>query len=343
MHSRLPQIWIGLAGALLFLTLALARAPLAAVAAIMAHSDPIWLGEALGAYVVALSLRARRWQLILRSVAALRCSTVARALLVGCGMNTIMPARLGELFRAEFCTRTTGLPRASVLTSIVVERLFDGLAVVACLASGLVFCSGRGRPAAALADAAVAGAVLFGGVLILVFLIGRLPSAALEARWPCLSAPLAAVRRGAAVLHDRRGLQTALLTVIVYVPEALSVWLVVKAAGFTLAFADTLALVGAASLVSLLPSGPAFLGPLQFAYALAVEFAGGEAATGIAAATLAQLCILLPVAIAAAGVLLGQSGNALFARFAGTAPSRTLEHPLRPVPVIRPVVARIDE
>jgi len=61
------------------------------------------------------------------------------------------------------------------------------------------------------------------------------------------------------------------------------------------------------------PSGPAFLGTLQLAYALAVEFAGGTRALGITAATLAQLCLLLPLALIAAGILAHGSGSALFA------------------------------
>ena len=89
-------------------------------------------------------------------------------------------------------------------------------------------------------------------------------------------------------------------------------WFLVKAVGLTLRFSDTLVLLGAASLSTLVPSGPAFLGTLQFAYALAVEFAGGARALGIAAATLAQLCLLLPLALIAAGILVHRSGNALY-------------------------------
>ena len=85
----------------------------------------------------------------------------------------------------------------------------------------------------------------------------------------------------------------------------------------TLGFSDTLVLLGAASLSTLVPSGPAFLGTLQLAYALAVEFAGGARALGIAAATLAQLCLLLPLALIAAGILVHGSGNALHSILAG--------------------------
>src|SRR6516164_7655575 len=166
MNSRLLQFSIGLACAVFFLTLALCRAPLSAVGAILARTEPLWLGAAFCAYAACLALRARRWQTILRSVAAVPYPIVARVLIVGCGFNTIMPARLGELFRVELFKRSYGLPRVPVLTSIVVERLFDGLAVVGCLALGLVLAVRAGRPAAVLIDAAVAGGLLFGGVLI---------------------------------------------------------------------------------------------------------------------------------------------------------------------------------
>ena len=71
-----------------------------------------------------------------------------------------------------------------------------------------------------------------------------------------------------------------------------------------------LVLVGLVSLSTLVPSGPAFLGTLQFAYMLAIGFAGGPHAVGIAAATLAQLCLLLPVALIATGILTLRVGEA---------------------------------
>ena len=90
-----------------------------------------------------------------------------------------------------------------------------------------------------------------------------------------------------------------------------------KAVGRTLGFADLLILVGLASLSTLVPSGPAFLGTLQFAYALAIQFADGPRAMGIAAATLAQLCLLLPVALIATGLLTHGSGKLFLALLKG--------------------------
>ena len=96
-------------------------------------------------YAAGLSLRAWRWQIILRPLAAVPYSDVARALLVGYGLNAILPLRLGELFRAEFLKTSGGLDRVWALTSIIIERLFDGVMVVACLALGLLLGPRRDR------------------------------------------------------------------------------------------------------------------------------------------------------------------------------------------------------
>ena len=68
------------------------------------------------------------------------------------------------------------------------------------------------------------------------------------------------------------------MSFVVYLPEVLSIWLAVKAVGVTLGLGNLLVLTGAASLATLLPAGPAFLGTLQLAYALTMQFIGEPAA-----------------------------------------------------------------
>src|SRR4051812_46593646 len=138
MKYRHIQIVVGLGSAFVFLALALYRVPLADVRAALVSANPLWLAATILVYAINLSLRSWRWQIILRAVEPLPYLTVLRALVVGYGMNVVMPVRLGELFRAEFCKKDFGLPRSWALTSIVIERLFDGLTVVACLGIGLL-------------------------------------------------------------------------------------------------------------------------------------------------------------------------------------------------------------
>jgi glycosyltransferase 2 family protein len=261
-------------------------------------------------------LRARRWQLILRPVAALPYPAVARALVVGYGLNTIMPARLGEFFRAEFLNMHLGLSRVGALTSIVVERLFDGLTVVACLGVGLLLVAAARHNAAALIDVLITGGALFGTVLLVALCLTTQMASGVLARFSRWSAPLTIVRQGFHILRTRRTAAIAAMTLLICVPDTVALWLTVKAVGLGLGCGDTLVLFGAAGLSMLLPSGPAFLGTLQFAYALGIEFAGGPRAVGIAAAILVQLCLLLPVAVVAVGILAHGSARVLHAALA---------------------------
>src|ERR1700732_2924085 len=162
MKVRLIQLVIGLACTVLFLAIAFYRVQLGAVSAALAGGHPVWVAAAMLIYAANLAIRAWRWQIILRPVAAIPYPIVARALPVGYGLNTIMPARLGELFRAEFFKKSFGLSRVWALTSIVIERLFDGLTVVTCLGIGLFLSATTSQSTDIVIDVLATGGILFG-------------------------------------------------------------------------------------------------------------------------------------------------------------------------------------
>jgi glycosyltransferase 2 family protein len=124
-------------------------------------------------------------------------------------------------------------------------------------------------------------------------------------------------------LRSRQTATVTALTLIIYLQDALALWCVVKSVGLGLGFADALVLLGVASLSTIVPSGPAFIGTLQFAYALAIESAGAPPAIGVAAATIVQLCILLPTALVAVAILIHRSGGALSGVLAKREPKLT--------------------
>ena len=56
-------------------------------------------------YWMSIAMRVARWRLILSGSAQLRYGQVAQALIVGYSVNNLLPARLGELFRADYLWR----------------------------------------------------------------------------------------------------------------------------------------------------------------------------------------------------------------------------------------------
>jgi len=195
-NVRLLQIAAGLGCTLFFLALALYRVQLGAVGAALASADPLWIGAAMLIYAGNLALRAWRWRVILRPVAAIPYAFVARALLVGYGLNAVMPARLGELFRAEFFKKTFGLSRVWGLTSIVIERLFDGIMVVCCLALGLLFAAAAKPNASLLFNLLATGGAVFGVVLLAALCLSGTMMPRIVRRFPGLSARLTMMQQG---------------------------------------------------------------------------------------------------------------------------------------------------
>jgi uncharacterized protein (TIRG00374 family) len=124
-----------------------------------------------------LWVRAWRWKVLLRPVAKdVPFQPRLAAVSVGFGANNIFPGRVGEFMRVWSLSRLTGIPIPSVLASLVVERVFDGLACVALLLVAMASPSfphptGSFDPTAA---ARVVGAIA-GGLAVVLFALALAP------------------------------------------------------------------------------------------------------------------------------------------------------------------------
>ena len=103
-----------------------------------AHLVP--LGLAVVVATLTFPIRLVRWRLLLRrdDGTPLPALPVWHAVAIGFMANNTLPFRAGELVRLIAVTRLTGVRMTAALSSIAVERIFDGLAVVALLSAALL-------------------------------------------------------------------------------------------------------------------------------------------------------------------------------------------------------------
>lgn len=92
-------------------------------------------GIALAAVLLTLEflVRALRWRVLLRPISpGIRLGPLFSATLVGAAVNTLLPARAGDLARPLLAHRRTGVPLVPMLATAVVERILDlvGLLVI---------------------------------------------------------------------------------------------------------------------------------------------------------------------------------------------------------------------
>jgi hypothetical protein len=98
----------------------------------LAAIDPWDILSAIVMFGLAIAQRSLRWRVLLESIGLVRYKRVAFVLIIGYAVNNLLPARLGEVFRAGF-----GIGGSAALGTIAIERTVDGLVFVLLLSGGL--------------------------------------------------------------------------------------------------------------------------------------------------------------------------------------------------------------
>ena len=299
----LRRTWLrgvmGLALGALFFWLALRQTSWAQVQTILSQVDNQWLITAMGFYIANIIIRVVRWRSLLWDVKALSLGSVGIAMVVGYAMNNILPARLGELFRANFTGRRYRVSRSAVVGSIALERTLDGLIIVLSLVLGRVFI----REQLVLSSLAIVGGTLFSGIFIVLWVLSRESKRNWFVRLPPAVTPrIQRFRDGLAGLRGPRLVQAVRLSLIVWLLEGMAHWAVLRAIGVFLNWQQMLSVVGVVNLCTLIPSAPGFVGTYQYAYAFTVSLFDYKPAQGVAAATVAQVFLLGSVTLVGLGI-----------------------------------------
>jgi len=117
-----------------FLVLALQRVDLTGFVDELRGVNYVWLLPSAVCTLVGYVLRTARWRIILSGAARAPLSTLFPVLIMGFAINNLLPGRLGEFWRAYLLGRKRNVPKTFALASVVVERVFDGLTLIALLA-----------------------------------------------------------------------------------------------------------------------------------------------------------------------------------------------------------------
>jgi glycosyltransferase 2 family protein len=288
-RTRLPArtaglVALGFAVSAGFTYLALRDVRLHDVWAGLRRSNYWWVLPAIGLLLVALALRGMRWRFLFGAGTRPPYRPVLSATILGQFFNNVLPARAGEVARVIALNRSTRTSRAEIVATVVVERVYDVLALLVLL---FVLLPWLPRVTWVHAAAILAIVLVVGTAVAVVVLIrfGERPFEVLLrplARLPFLSLErteraAASLVRGAASLRDPWLALIALaLTIVSWLLLALSTWVLML--GFDLgvsALAGVLVSV-AIGLSLILPSSPAAVGVFETAALVALKAYGVE-------------------------------------------------------------------
>ncbi len=95
------------------------------------NANYIWLLPGVAVYFLAVWVRAWRWHYLLRPLKKIPTKTMFPIVAIGYMGNNIFPARAGEVLASIVLKRKEGIPISAALATIIVERIFDGVVMLA--------------------------------------------------------------------------------------------------------------------------------------------------------------------------------------------------------------------
>ncbi len=274
------QFWLGMVISVVFLYLVLRKLDFEAFWQSVKTANYLWLLPGIAIYFVAVWARAWRWHYLLRPVKSVSTRTMFPIVAIGYMGNNIYPARAGEVLRAVILKRHEGVPISASLATIIVERVFDGVVMLAFVFINLAELS-RVKAVSipvfrwnlGIQDLALWGSVAFFGAL-LVFL--------LAAMFPLVSERIAAffinrflparMREKAQGLTSRflggleslrspaDALMVFLTSVVIWLLETGKYWFVMHAFNFQVSFFTLMLMNGVVNLATTLPAAPGYVG-----------------------------------------------------------------------------------
>lgn len=278
-------------------------------------SELVWLVPALPVFAAAIVLRGVRWWALYDDEERPPLRAVMYALLVGYFFNNILPARAGEAARIIALYSRARTSRAEIIATVVVERVFDLLALLL-----LLLCAYPWLPEISwLRNAAILGAIVTAALAVVIVLIVRYDARAVH--W--LLRPLRRIRRPgfaerveAAAINATRGLVALrnpvialrgfVLTIASWFVLALSYWILMEAFHLSLPLDAAILVTVAINLSLVLPSSPAALGVFEAATIIALNAFDVPHAEALSYALVLHVLNLVPFLVIGA-VLLGPS------------------------------------
>src|SRR5512132_3585300 len=177
------QFWVGVLISILFVWLSLRGLRLEQFWGAVKKANYIWLVPGVAVYFIGVWVRAWRWHYLLGPIKRIPIQTMFPITTIGYMGNNIYPARAGEVLRAVILKRKEGVSVSASLATIIVERIFDGVVMLAFVFVNLpelAKLTGSSGMVGNIQQVAILGTGVFLGALAVFLLAAMFPQAAMK-------------------------------------------------------------------------------------------------------------------------------------------------------------------
>jgi uncharacterized protein (TIRG00374 family) len=267
-------------------------------------ADFIYLLPVLILVLSLLLLRAYRWGVILSPLIKYDLKTLFTITSIGFMVGSIIPARIGELARPYIVKQKNSIRMSSTIATVVVERIFDMLALMFILFFVILVIP---LPEALFNTGITILVVSIAAFMMLIFIsvkkdFSLKKADAIFEKLPSKPASFLkhlfhAFVEGLQILPDiKKTLYLFFLSVLVWVFNSGTFYVMFYAFGFELSFIDACALMVIAAIAVILPA-PGFVGTFHYACILGLSYFGISKSEAASYSVLLHFLQFIPIVV----------------------------------------------
>lgn len=300
-YARWVPVVLGLAISLACLAFIVRKIDLDAARQALLQFEWRYLMFGLACLAFGYAMRILRWAQMLRAAGShVGFKQCAAPFLGSIAMNNVLPLRLGDVVRALVFPASIGVPRTLSTASMVMERLVDLMTLVLCLALSLSLDTRLAAPQW-VKDTALTLAVCGCVALLLGFVYSGVIASRLRKHERRSLRTLAQLMEAFDAMTRPRTLVALLgLSSLVWLGEAGLFYCLLLGFGLPAAPAAALLIMSIATLATLVPSSPGYVGPFHLAAFTGISLLGGTSEQAASFAVLSHLALWLPTTLAGA-------------------------------------------
>jgi uncharacterized protein (TIRG00374 family) len=231
--------------------------------------DYRWVALAVAADLTVYIAHGWRWTTLLAPVARVNFWRTVQAIYIGIFANEVLPLRPGEVIRCYLLAHWSDLRLSLTFASIGVERIIDGVWLLAAFFITASFVHGIPRDLTILVQVLALLLVIGAGILFWIVMHKQHAHAVLsESRW---SATLRHIVEGLHLMGNPRTLGlTAAVSLLYLALQILSVFALMRAYGLDLSFWIAGGVLTLVRLSTVVPNAPGNLGLINLACVMAL-------------------------------------------------------------------------
>ena len=125
------RFWLALGVSVFLLLLLLYQVDLGEIGSTLREANYLYVAPAVGLYFVSVYFRAVRWRYLLSPLRVFPVGRLYPVIVIAYMANNLLPARLGEVVRSYYLARREQFNASAALATIAVERVYDGVTLLA--------------------------------------------------------------------------------------------------------------------------------------------------------------------------------------------------------------------